>query len=186
MPTPATAPPSVMVFSCGTTAGITPCSRQASRQRLVRDHAFGIDPTRRRSPLSTSLKCARRASRRGRAERSRKRFDVSFSIGRPARSLARALSCAARASFFLLCRLLLRALSVEEAPTSWDSLVSVTSPFENTTWKRCVRPCGERNISAQPYRYARQTRRKRSSNSSDRGRGSCPSCGRSARPRRPA
>jgi hypothetical protein len=30
MPTPATAPPSVIVFSCGTTAGMTPCGRQAS------------------------------------------------------------------------------------------------------------------------------------------------------------
>ena len=48
MPTPATAPPRVMVFSCGTTAGITPRARQARGQRLVGDHALGIDPARRR------------------------------------------------------------------------------------------------------------------------------------------
>ena len=33
MPSPATAPPSVIVFSCGTTSGISPCGSVASTSR---------------------------------------------------------------------------------------------------------------------------------------------------------
>src|SRR3982751_1333276 len=61
---------------------------------------------------STWLKWRTSSRRRGEASRSRKRFDVSFcrpTVPSPA------LSCAARASFFLLCRLLAFGL-VEEAP----------------------------------------------------------------------
>src|SRR3954469_8420669 len=60
----------------------------------------------------TSLKWRTSRRRRGAAARSRKRFDVSF---RRLTVPSPALSCAARASLFLLCRLLAFAL-VEEAP----------------------------------------------------------------------
>src|SRR4051812_9912716 len=60
----------------------------------------------------TWLKCRTSSRRRAAASRSRKRFDVSFC--RPT-GPSPALSCAARASFFLLCRLLALGF-VEEAP----------------------------------------------------------------------
>src|SRR5690242_2050309 len=113
MPTPATAPPSVMVFSCGTTAGMTPCARQAAARA-----SYGIIPsvsTQLDSMERTSLKCRTSSLRRATASRSRNRFDVSFASPT---GPAPALSCAARASFFLLNGLGKRFAHffVEEAP----------------------------------------------------------------------
>src|SRR5678816_2844597 len=112
MPTPATAPPRVMVFNCGTTVGMTPCARH-SRTRS----SYGIMPsasTQPEPPVSpnwmTWLKARTSRRRRSPAARSRKRLDVSLAsaTGPPA-----ALSCAARASFFFACCC---KLVVEELP----------------------------------------------------------------------
>src|SRR2546427_4571759 len=106
MPTPATAPPRVMVFNCGPTAGITPCARHsATRASYVTMPSASTWPSLIRR---TSLKW-RTSSRRGAAPaRSRNRFEVSFaSPTGPLPSLSRA----AKASFFVVCRLF-----VEESP----------------------------------------------------------------------
>src|SRR3989442_419534 len=106
MPTPATAPPRVMVFSCGTTAGITPCARHsATSASYVTMPSASTWPSLIRR---TSLKW-RTSSRRGAAPaRSRNRFEVAFaSPTGPLPSLSRA----AKASFFVVCRLF-----VEESP----------------------------------------------------------------------
>src|SRR5688572_27209916 len=76
IPTPATAPPRVMVLSCGTTAGITPCARQA----LVRT-SYGIIPSAstwfsRMERTSLNPRTSRR--RRWPAARSRNRLEVSL------------------------------------------------------------------------------------------------------------
>src|SRR3954469_17761417 len=95
MPTPASAPPSVIVFSCGTTAGITPCGRHASTSA-----SYGIMPSHSTKSLltwMTSLKLRTSSRRRGAAARSRNRFDVSFCRATVPWA---ALSCAARESFF--------------------------------------------------------------------------------------
>ena len=47
MPTPAAAPPSVMVFSCGTTARHHCEGQRRVDQRFERDQPFGIDPAAR-------------------------------------------------------------------------------------------------------------------------------------------
>src|SRR5688572_8937976 len=76
MPTPATAPPRVMVFSCGTTAGITPCARH-SRVRS----SYGTMPSASTAPsaiFSTWLKPRTSRRRRVPAARSRNRLEVSL------------------------------------------------------------------------------------------------------------
>src|SRR5688572_26374014 len=76
MPTPATAPPSVMVLSCGTTAGMTPCARH-SRVRS----SYAIMPSASTVPsriASTWLNERTSSRRRAPAARSRKRFEVSL------------------------------------------------------------------------------------------------------------
>src|SRR5690606_27214643 len=108
MPTPASAPPSVMVFSWGTTAGMTPCGRQASTSV-----SYGVMPSASTKPsptLRTSLKARTSRRRRGAASRSRKRFDVSFSS---ATAPWLALSLAASSSFFLAWRCV---AGIEEIP----------------------------------------------------------------------
>ena len=87
MPTPAAAPPSVIVLSCGTTAGITPCGSVAATSA-----SYGVMPS------ASTAACARvdlehvveRAARRGagarRAARSRNRFDVSLRKAAAARA----------------------------------------------------------------------------------------------------
>src|SRR6185436_8309205 len=103
MPTPATAPPSVMVLSCGTTAGITPRARHA----LVRS-SYGIIPsasTKSSFTDKTWLKPRTSSRRRAPASRSRNRLEVSLaSATGPApafsdcASEARLAACAASAS----------------------------------------------------------------------------------------
>src|SRR5262245_28382988 len=108
MPTPATAPPSVMVLSCGTTVGITPRARH-SRARS----SYGIMPSASTQPSPkpmTSLNARTSSRRRSPAARSRKRLDVSLAS---ATGPVAALSCAARASFFFACCC---KLVVEELP----------------------------------------------------------------------
>src|SRR5438309_7347785 len=106
MPTPATAPPRVMVFSCGTTAGITPCARHsATSASYVSMPSASTWPSLMRR---TSLKWRTSSRRRAAPARSRNRFEVSFaSPTGPLPSLSRA----AKASFFVVCRLF-----VEESP----------------------------------------------------------------------
>src|SRR5215213_6837798 len=117
MPTPATAPPSVMVLSCGTTAGIAPFSRQA---RVRSSYVVMPSASTKPSPTPmTWLKARTSRRRRGAPSRSRKSFEGS--LARPT-GPAPCLSCAARVSLFLLCRLALLLallfawLFVEEAP----------------------------------------------------------------------
>src|SRR6266851_239486 len=106
MPTPATAPPRVMVLSCGTTAGITPCARHsATSASYVTMPSASTWPSLIRR---TSLKWRTSSRRRAAPARSRNRFEVSFaSPTGPLPSLSRA----AKASFFVVCRLF-----VEESP----------------------------------------------------------------------
>src|SRR5207244_6525700 len=111
----ATAPPSVMVFNCGTTAGMTPCARH-SRVRS----SYVIMPSVSTQPAAPStrrtwLKARTSSRRRATPSRSRNRFAVSLaSPTGPCPSLSRA----ARASFFLECWScgLFEGLFVEEAP----------------------------------------------------------------------
>src|SRR5712692_7300413 len=107
MPTPATAPPRVMVFSCGTTVGITPWARHSRVSA-----SYEIVPSASTYPfpiLRTWSKWRTSSRRRAAPARSRNRFEVSFaSPTGPAPSLSRA----ARASLFLVCSRLV----VEETP----------------------------------------------------------------------
>src|SRR3989441_5766051 len=106
MPTPATAPPRVMVFSCGTTAGITPCARHSATSA-----SYVTIPSASTWPAlirRTSLKWRTSSRRRAAPARSRNRFEVSFAS--PTGPLP-CLSRAAKASFFVVCRLF-----VEESP----------------------------------------------------------------------
>src|SRR5581483_2176774 len=104
MPTPATAPPSVMVFNCGTTAGMTPRARHSrTRSSYVIMPSASTEPPAG-STARTWLKARTSSRRRGAASRSRNRFDVSFaSPTGPAAAAPDALSRAARASFFSEC-----------------------------------------------------------------------------------
>src|SRR5712692_9510216 len=107
MPTPATAPPRVMVFSCGTTVGITPWARHSRVSA-----SYEIVPSASTKPfpiLRTWSKWRTSSLRRAAPARSRNRFEVSFaSPTGPAPSLSRA----ARASLFLVCSRLV----IEETP----------------------------------------------------------------------
>src|SRR6267143_399289 len=89
MPTPATAPPRVMVFSCGTTAGITPCARQsATSASYVTMPSASTWPSLIRS---TSLKW-RTSSRRRARRRARGTDSRCPSPARPARSISTMVS----------------------------------------------------------------------------------------------
>ena len=70
MPSPVTAPPRVMVFSCGTTSGIRPCGKVAATRCLVGAHALHVggagDRVDRDHPVQTGHVQARRPAR-GRA-----------------------------------------------------------------------------------------------------------------------
>src|SRR4051812_1624437 len=99
IPTPASAPPSVMVLSCGTTAGMTPRARQASTSASY--VTMPSASTQWPSNESTSLKARTSSRLRAPDARSRKRFEVSLcsATGPPA-----SLSCADSACFFFSCR----------------------------------------------------------------------------------
>src|SRR5258706_952221 len=100
MPTPATAPPSVMVLSCGTTAGMTPCARHSRARSLqVIMPSLSTQPAAA-STASTSLKPRTSSRRCAATARSRNRFDVS--LARPT-GPAPSLSRSARASLFREC-----------------------------------------------------------------------------------
>src|SRR3989475_734650 len=100
MPTPAPAPQGVMVFSCGPTAGITPCARHSATSA-----SYVTIPSASTWPAlirRTSLKWRTSSRRRAAPARSRNRFEVSFAS--PTGPLP-CLSRAAKASFFVVCRL---------------------------------------------------------------------------------
>src|SRR5262245_28916502 len=111
MPTPATAPPRVMVFSCGTTVGITPCARQARLRS-----SYGVMPSASTKPSwteSTWLKPRTSSRRRPAAARSRNRLEVSLAsaTGPSLRPLA-CRSDSIRDSRFAACAASASAMSV--------------------------------------------------------------------------
>src|SRR3954469_22678964 len=109
MPTPASAPPRVMVFSCGTTAGITPRARHAAVSASYVTMPSASTQPAPGSTARTSQKLRTSRRRRGAAARSRNRLDVS--LARPTAPLP-SLSCSVSASLFLVCGLAF----VEEVP----------------------------------------------------------------------
>src|SRR3954468_14594455 len=114
MPTPATAPPKVMVLSCGTTAGMTPRARHASTSAsyvTIPSASTWSLPTSR-----TSLKTRTSSRRRAFEARSRKRFEVSFCSPIGPLPPPDCLTCAASASFFFWKLSGVNGFLVEEIP----------------------------------------------------------------------
>src|SRR5215470_15834711 len=101
MPTPASAPPSVIDFNCGTTCGIRPCASVASARsaKLVMPSASTMPAAV--SSFRTRLKCLRLMRGGGRSALSRKRFEVSFA--RPTRAAPPPESSDLRAAIFSAC-----------------------------------------------------------------------------------
>ena len=196
MPTPATAPPSVMVFSCGTTAGMTPCARQRAVEVLVRDHAFGLDRALR-STASTWLNPRTSSRRRARRSRSRNRLEVSLaSATGPG---ARALSDCASGSRLAACAA--SASAMPEAARRRFGRLHRRVPVKEVARHRVARWCCPwrtrsgtdacaRRASGTSRRSRRGTRARCGGSArrsaAGRARGCAPSCGRSARPRRRA
>src|SRR5215467_4668891 len=101
MPTPASAPPSVIDFNCGTTCGMSPCASVASERasNVVMPSASTMPAAG--SSFRTRLKCLRLIRGAGRSARSRKRFEVS--LASPTRAEPPTPSSACSAAIFSAC-----------------------------------------------------------------------------------
>ncbi len=188
MPTPATAPPSVIDFSCGTTAGIAPCASVASASADVGDHAFGLDDAGGGVDPDHVVEVTRGRSAAAVSARGRGRGSTSASR-KPTPRRRRARRRRGEVGARRRARLRRRSVGHSRPPaggtgTSGSSGSRLpTLPLLTVTWNRLSWTSLPRKTSAHDHRYVRQMRRNRSSKRTrvervDRA----PSCGRSARP----
>ena len=88
MPSPATAPPRVIVLSCGTTSGIRPCGERGVDQVLVRGHACDVRGARDRVDGDHARQAGGVQSGRGRPEPEQVRAGLAQADPRVRRKLA--------------------------------------------------------------------------------------------------